>query len=185
MEPKPTEILLITDKPEDVALVRHHLPAPGASSDAYALRSAARLSSGCQLLAKQRFDVVLLDLAVPYCVGLEALHKVSRQSPRTPVLVLSGFQDEDLAVQAVEEGAQGYLLKGVLDGPLLRLAIRYAIERKGLLSRIERLESELEAPRPRSAERSPGASGRPRPGSALSRQDFSRYSPTLTSTESM
>src|SRR2546423_8882973 len=75
-------------------------------------------------------DCVLLDLSLPDADGLEALAAIRKAAPEAPIVVLSGQDDESLAVRAVQEGAQDYLVKRHADGHLLIRAIRYAVERK-------------------------------------------------------
>ncbi len=81
-------------------------------------------------------DVILLDLSLAETWGPGMLTQISAQAPNLPIILLSGFEDEELAVEAVREGAQDYLVKGQMDAHLLARAIRYAIERK-------RVEAEL------------------------------------------
>jgi two-component system, cell cycle sensor histidine kinase and response regulator CckA len=88
------------------------------------------LSEALQQLAVERFDVVLLDLSLPDSLGLETFTMLRAQALAVPVVVLTGLNDETLALEAVKEGAQDYLVKGQLEGNLLVRAIRYAIERK-------------------------------------------------------
>ena len=76
------------------------------------------------------FDCVLLDLGLPDAQGLEALRLVLEAAPNLAVLVLTGLADEFRGMEAVASGAQDYLVKGNIDGELLRRAIRYAVERK-------------------------------------------------------
>jgi len=75
-------------------------------------------------------DCVLLDLSLPDSDGLDGLAKVQEVAPELPVIVLTGKDDEQMAVQAVHQGAQDYLAKRTVDGHLLARAIRYAIQRK-------------------------------------------------------
>ncbi|HEX3317652.1 MAG TPA: response regulator [Solirubrobacteraceae bacterium] len=84
-------------------------------------------------------DCVLLDLKLPDATGLQALFAVLEATPEVPIVVLSGHQNEELALEAVHTGAQDYLVKGTADGELLRRSIRYAIERR----RAERHRGEL------------------------------------------
>src|SRR5207249_3213032 len=81
-------------------------------------------------LAEIDFDAILLDLNLPDACGLEAISPVSEAAPGVPIVVLSGLGDERLALQAVQRGAQDYVVKGQGDGSLLARSIRYAIERK-------------------------------------------------------
>lgn len=90
------------------------------------------------------FDVILLDLGLPDSWGLDTFAKVNYRSPDIPIVVLSSFEGEDLAIQAVRHGAQDYLVKGEADGSLLVRSLRYAIERKRTETEIRRAHSELE-----------------------------------------
>ena len=76
-----------------------------------------------------RLDCILLDLTLPDAAGLEALAQLHYVAPDVPIVVFSGVDGEDLAVRAVAEGAQDYLVKGQATGPLVLRAVRYAIER--------------------------------------------------------
>src|SRR5258707_7026781 len=75
-------------------------------------------------------DGTLLDLNLDYSCGYEPFHRVPQAAPKAAILVLSGSDDENLAIRTVREGAQDYILKGSFDGRLLLRSIRYAIERK-------------------------------------------------------
>src|SRR5436309_12545860 len=77
----------------------------------------------------EEFDVLLLDLGLPDSQGLSTFDRVHEQAPKVPIIIFSGATDEELAVEAVSHGAQDYLVKGQIDGFLLKRAIRYAIER--------------------------------------------------------
>lgn len=130
-------ILLIEDNPGDVRLLREFL------KDATRLHSETthveRLAAAANLLGPDRFDVVLLDLSLPDAAGLEALQHLHGLSPSLPIVVLTGLDDEETALRAVQEGAQDFLVKGRVDTPILTRSIRYAIERK----RVEEMERQL------------------------------------------
>lgn len=81
-------------------------------------------------LLREKFDVILLDLMVPDSWGIDTFLSVHKDHPHTPIVVLSGINDEYLAVSAVKQGAQDYLVKGKVDEILLMRSIRYSIERK-------------------------------------------------------
>ncbi len=88
------------------------------------------LGEGLARLARDRFDAVLLDLSLPDAQGLNTVTQVLATSPGIPIVVLTGYDDQELALQAVQQGAQDYLVKGQVQADLLSRAIRYAIERK-------------------------------------------------------
>jgi DNA-binding response OmpR family regulator len=120
--------LLIEDNPGDARLIREMLAeARGVSFD---LEQADRLSAGLERLAEGDFDVVLLDLGLPESQGLDTCARVQAQVSEVPIVVLTGLDDEELAVRAVEAGAQDYLVKGQVDPNPLARALRYAVERK-------------------------------------------------------
>ena len=122
------KILLIEDNLGDARFLREALAdAAGAS---FELEHVNELSVALGRLSQGGIDVVLLDLSLPDSVGLETFAKTHAAAPEVPMIVLSGQDDESLAIQTVHEGAQDYLVKGQVDGRLLARSIRYAIERK-------------------------------------------------------
>jgi signal transduction histidine kinase len=121
-------ILLIEDNPADARLTRELLLDSGALD--FALTHVASLADGIERLAAEAFDVVLLDLSLSDAHGLETVVRLHGRYPLVPLIVLSGLDDEETAVEALQNGAQDYLVKGQGDGYLTRRAIRYAIERK-------------------------------------------------------
>jgi signal transduction histidine kinase/CheY-like chemotaxis protein len=128
MNPGRLDILLVEDNPGDARLVRELLTDFG--RDSHRLQLADRLSVGLDQLARGAADVVLLDLGLPDSEGLNTVQRVHNDHPELPVIVLSGLADEDLAIAAVQAGAQDYLVKGRFDSELLRRSIQHAIERK-------------------------------------------------------
>jgi len=125
---KPIKALLIEDDPEYAYLMREMLAA--VKSTPFDLEHADRLSTGLEQLAAGDIDVVLLDLSLPDSWGFDTFARARAQAPQVPIIVLSGLSDETLAVKAVREGAQDYLVKGQTEGHLLARAIRHAVERK-------------------------------------------------------
>jgi diguanylate cyclase (GGDEF)-like protein len=121
-------VLSVEDNPGDAILVREMLR--DASPDGFVLQNADRLSTAVACLLDDAVDCVLLDLSLPDAEGLEALAQVRTVALDVPIIVLTGRSDEVLAVQAVHEGAQDYLIKGQVDARLLSRSINYAIERK-------------------------------------------------------
>jgi PAS domain S-box-containing protein len=129
--PKPiVQVLLIEDNPTDVLLLREQFEHDALAD--FRLIVAERLSLGLALVQQTHFDVILLDLGLPDCQGLETFKRLHAQIRDVPVLVFSGFWDEQLAVQAVQLGAQDYLVKGYTAWEFTTRAIRNAIERHQL-----------------------------------------------------
>ncbi|MCU1236343.1 MAG: histidine kinase [Candidatus Solibacter sp.] len=121
-------VLIIEDNPDDAWLAREVLQ--GTSEPAYRVEWADTLTTGLTRLAEGGIDVLLLDLGLPDSRGPQALTLISHLAPAVPVVVLTGADDEQLAMDAMREGAQDYLVKSHADSHLLTHTIRYAIERK-------------------------------------------------------
>lgn len=144
MTDAPLRILLVEDNPGDARLLRELLRESG--SLAFELTHVDRLSEARERLATERADVVLLDLSLPDAHGLESVRGMLDAAAGAPIIVLTGLDDDATAVQAVQAGAQDFLVKGHVDGGLLVRSIRYACERKRLdLERTRLLESERSA----------------------------------------
>src|SRR5208337_4242051 len=129
-----TSILLIEDNPGDADLVRLRL-VEGQST--VKVNCVNRLSDGLASLSSEPPSVVLLDLNLPDSHGAETFRRVKEHSPDVPVVVLSGQDDEALAIKAVHQGVQDYLIKGNISSKHLERAIRYAVERQALLRSLE------------------------------------------------
>jgi phosphoserine phosphatase RsbU/P len=123
----PLKVLLIEDNQLDARLIQIMLAESGAGR--FELERVDRLSSGLARLAKGDISMVLLDLSLPDSHGLRTFATAHAKAPRIPIIVMSGMDDQNMAVQAVHEGAQDYLVKGQVTGPLLVRAMRYALER--------------------------------------------------------
>jgi PAS domain S-box-containing protein len=136
-------LLLIEDNPGDAGLIREMLAE--AKGMSFELEWTETLSEGIERLVLSGIDVVLLDLALTDSTGLETLRRLRAASPCAPVVVvLSGLSDEEISYQAVQEGAQDYLIKGQVDSSLLVRSIRYAIERGQEQEALRRAHVELE-----------------------------------------
>lgn len=122
------KVLLIEDNPGDARLISEMLAS--AKEVLIELDKVDRISLGLEKISEGGFDVILSDLSLPDSRGLATFEKVHSFAPTLPIIVLSGTDDEELAVKAVQEGAQDYLVKGRVDSNLLVRSIRYAIERK-------------------------------------------------------
>ena len=121
-------ILLVEDNPGDADFILELLPATG--QPGFHIETVVRLSEALERANNQPFDVVLLDLGLPDAQGLPTYHRMRHVQPDLPVIVLTGTDDQELAVIAVRDGAQDFLVKGLFNQGLLTRAIRYAIERQ-------------------------------------------------------
>jgi signal transduction histidine kinase/CheY-like chemotaxis protein len=138
MESELTRILLVEDNPGDARLIKEMLAEAGGGT--ISLDWVPRLADGLDRLSRGEIDLVLLDLGLPDSQGLETFFRAYAHAPKVPFVVLTGLDDETLALTAVREGAQDYLVKGEADGNLILRAVRYALERK-------RVEEALKAER--------------------------------------
>jgi PAS domain S-box-containing protein len=120
-------VLLVEDNPTDRLLVEDELA--HTTGTPFNVVNVEQLSEALARIEVQRFDVVLLDLSLPDSHGFETFVRMHEAQPTMPIVVLSGAADGQLAVQAVQAGAQDYLVKGCLGEDVLPRSIRYAIER--------------------------------------------------------
>ena len=134
MSERSTRVLLIEDNPGDADLIRLRLVESSSPVD---VSCAQRLSDGLASISEMRPSVVLLDLNLPDSQGAETFRKVLAKAPDVPVVILSGQDDEALAVKALHQGAQDYLVKGALGRGELDRAMRHAMERQALLRSLE------------------------------------------------
>ena len=121
-------VLVVEDNPADVELVRAYLPV--SELVRFEIESVARLSEAIDKLNEKGIDLVFIDLGLPDSQGLETFRQLQKAAPDMPTIVLTGLDDEKIAVTAVRNGAQDYLIKGELNGSVLVRAARYAMERK-------------------------------------------------------
>ncbi|MGB7445282.1 MAG: hybrid sensor histidine kinase/response regulator [Coleofasciculaceae cyanobacterium] len=125
---KPTTILVIEDDIQDLDLLEEFLAR--AKNFSTVLKTAESLAEGIRCLEQEEIDVVLSDLSLPDEYGLGTFRRLHDQFPQIPIIILSGLDNEEMAVTALSEGAQDYLLKGNFKSDLLARSIRYAIERQ-------------------------------------------------------
>jgi PleD family two-component response regulator len=138
--PQHLHVLLIEDDSSYAMLVRQLLLSHGRSAPRVTLTTVEQLSDGLTRLSDRNgIDIVLLDLGLPDSGGLQTLARVRHQAPGVPVVVLTGAADERLALDALQRGAQDYLIKTDTDGEKLVRSIRYAIERQRLLETLANL----------------------------------------------
>lgn len=135
-------VLIVEDNPADAYLVSEYLRSGDDSAD---VQIVSRISEATEALAVERADAILLDMSLPDGQGLEVVDRIRAVAGNTPIVILSGLQDEALATQAVKAGAQDYLIKGHVDDIVVRRAVRYAIERERLQLRLALSEERLRA----------------------------------------
>ncbi len=121
-------VLLVEDNLGDARLLREMLNEQ--SSHAIELTHVASMSEAEKYLAEHAVDIILLDLGLPDAQGLRAVQRARAAGPGVTLVVLTGLDDESLASQAMQEGAQDYLIKGQIETRALLRALRYAVERK-------------------------------------------------------
>jgi DNA-binding NtrC family response regulator len=127
-------ILHIEDNPADVVLIQEILAE--AKEFSCTVHHAGLLSLGLEKLTTDTVDIILLDLNLPDSAGKSTFQAVKERARDTPVIIMTGLDDEHAAINAVREGAQDYLVKSQVDANLLVRSIRYAIEREKLSSEL-------------------------------------------------
>jgi len=128
------QVLLIEDNPGDADLVRLRLVEGKFNVQ---VNWVARLSDALEVLDRETPSLVLLDLNLPDSHGADTFRRVIQKAPNVPVVILSGQDDETLAMKAVHLGVQDYLIKSEITSKNLERALRYAVERQGLLRSLE------------------------------------------------
>ena len=128
MENERIPILLIEDSPTDALLYREALE--GAAPASFQVTIAERLELGLEQLKTHSFEAVLLDLGLPDSQGLDTFHTAYKEHPDIPIIILSGWGGEGLALEAVQAGAQDYLVKGIVSRESVARVVRYAIQRQ-------------------------------------------------------
>lgn len=124
------KVLLIEDNPGDARLIREALS--DTENMHFELQWVDQLDSGIKLINNNVFDVVLLDLSLPDSHGMETIKGIREHAPVVPIVVLTGLDDEKVAINAVQHGAQDYLIKGQVNNSVIMRSMRYAIERHRL-----------------------------------------------------
>lgn len=136
-------ILLVEDNPIDADVLREDLAS--VHTPRYAVSVVPRLSEATECLERDDFDLVLLDLGLPDSQGLDTFLKLQKVAHGVPIVVMSGLDDEILAVEAVRRGAQDYLVKGMRDSSLLIRSLNYAVQRQQLVTELELSRERLSA----------------------------------------
>jgi PAS domain S-box-containing protein len=135
-------ILLIEDNPGDARLIDIYLKE--SFENIFTLLTADYLSKALELLEKNAFNIIILDLSLPDSDGLDTFRKIHEQTPETPIIVLTGMEDEAMGISAMKLGAQDFLVKGKLKINDLKRSIKYSIERYRLLNELSEKTKKLE-----------------------------------------
>lgn len=120
-------VLMVEDNAADARLVTEFLLE--SEPRRFAVTNVRLLREARETLRSDGFDVIILDLGLPDSEGLDTLRQIRAEAARTPIIVLTGLDDESTGIEAVNSGAQDYLVKGAATGYLLRHSVVYAIER--------------------------------------------------------
>lgn len=130
-------LLIVEDNPGDARLLREMLGEQSGHNAQMVFAPTMREAE--KHLSLNKFDIILLDLGLPDAQGLTAIRRTRAAAPAVPLVVLTGMDDESVAAQSLQEGAQDYLIKGQIESRSLVRALRYATERK----RLEKLKDEF------------------------------------------
>ncbi|AOP34381.1 histidine kinase [Leptospira tipperaryensis] len=129
-------VLLIEDSNADFRLIQEYLNE--SESPSFQVTRSINFSSGLDHIVVERPDLVLLDLSLPDCAGLEALSEIKSKFPQIPVIICSGAEDKEITVNALQIGAQDYVYKGKFDSYSLSRSLVFAYERNRLALELER-----------------------------------------------
>ncbi len=135
------KVLVIEDNALDAELISTILSR--AHNVRFNIERVERLSSVRTRASKTRYDIILTDLGLPDSSGIDTFAGVCSLIPDTPVIVLSGLDDEETALRAVHQGAQDYLVKGAINRDLLLKSVRYAIERQKIRTELNKKIDEI------------------------------------------
>jgi PAS domain S-box-containing protein len=135
-------VLLVEDNPGDARLIEIYLKE--SFENIFTLMTADYLSKGLELLRKHDFNIIILDLSLPDSDGLDTFKKIHNEASDTPIIVLTGLEDESMGINAMKLGAQDFLVKGRLKINSLKRSIKYSIERYRLLNELSEKTKKLE-----------------------------------------
>ena len=142
MNSVPLKILLVEDSPSDAALLQESLIQN--DQGRFEFTHVESLTEGLDHLRRECFDVLLLDLSLPDSTGHDTFLRARAEAPDMPIIVLTGFGDEAMGLEAVRNGIQDYLIKGQAYGRQTARSICYAIERKQMEKALQKAQAELE-----------------------------------------
>lgn len=131
-------VLLIEDNENDAYLLK--LKLGETAQEKFVIEHAASMEQAMRIYDSAKFDIFLLDMGLPGISGLDALDRILQDTTNTPVVIITGTKDDELANNAIKRGAQDYLIKGEHGTEILQRTIRYAIERKQFESKVIELK---------------------------------------------
>ena len=140
MKRRAIHVLLVEDNAGDARLIREMLH--GENPDNFHLTHLIRMLEAEVQLSRGGVDIVLLDMGLPDAHGLDTVRRTRAAAPHVPIIVLTGLDDEELAAQAMKEGAQDYLIKGQIENRALPRVLRYAMERHQMLAETDRIRTQ-------------------------------------------
>lgn len=140
-EKKIVNVLLIENDPTDADFISKHLA--NADNVSFQLVRADRLASGIERLAQGAIQAILLNLSLPDSRGMETFTKLASHSDGVPIIILSDVDDQRLAIEAVQSGAQDYLVKGEVVGRMLTRTVLSSIERHRIKSELNVISTGL------------------------------------------
>ncbi len=140
-KPAKTRVLLIEDDKDDAILVK--LAFAESTSGSFEVQLAIRLAEALSLLSENDFDVILSDLSLPDSNGVDTFHRLVAAANGIPIVILSGNQNDSVAVSALAVGAQDYIVKDEFNSELLVRTLRYAMTRHRLTAELKASERQL------------------------------------------
>lgn len=141
MADRPLNALLVEDNPVESMIIKSVLTK--AVQPSFRIEAAENVQKGLKRLEGKDIDLILLDLSLPDSEGIETFDRVQKEALEVPIIVLTGLDDETLALEALRRGAQDYVVKGEADPKMLLRIIRYAIERKKVERQLREMNKKL------------------------------------------
>lgn len=134
------KVLMVEDEPADEATIHAMIVNGGAGR--YEVVHEKTLSGATERLRKETFDLILLDLSLPDSNGLTTMNSIQHEASGAAIVVITGTDDEAIALEALKSGAEDFLVKGQFNVSLLVRSAKYAVERKRAEEKIEKAATE-------------------------------------------
>jgi PAS domain S-box-containing protein len=141
MENNKIKILMIEDSVDDAILIKRKLE--NSPATLFKVTAVKTLQEGLARLAAEQPDLIISDLGLPDSHGLDTVTRILKEAPQVPLVVLSGYDDESVAIKAVKAGAQDYLVKGRIDNTQMERSLSYSIERARFQRELEQHNREI------------------------------------------